>query len=53
MAATENNRKMLRYFLMSKLGLVEPLVRLQRRVDASNRRAVAKAETARTLERAV
>jgi hypothetical protein len=33
---------MLRFALMSRLGLAEPLVRLARAVDASNRRAARK-----------
>jgi hypothetical protein len=32
---------MLRFTLMSRLGLAEPLVRLQRRLEASNRAAAA------------
>jgi hypothetical protein len=33
---------MLRFTLMSRLGLAEPLVRLARAVDSSNRRAARK-----------
>jgi hypothetical protein len=43
---------MTRYTIMSRLGLTEPLVRLQRRIDASNRRELQKAAARRTFERA-
>ena len=52
MAPAENKRTMVRFHLMSRLGLLEPLVRLQRRLDASNRRALARASRSRTFERA-
>jgi hypothetical protein len=52
MASTENVRTMVRFHLMSRLGLLEPLVRLQRRIDASNRRALASASRSRRFERA-
>ncbi len=51
MALADNRNTMLRFRLMSRLGLAEPLVRLQRRIDASNRAALRSAP-ARSVERA-
>jgi hypothetical protein len=43
---------MIRYTIMSRLGLVEPLVRLQRRIERSNRGTLEQRHTARSLDRA-
>lgn len=40
---------MLRFALMSRLGLAEPLVRLARSVESSNRRAAARKPAEATL----
>ena len=52
MARVENTFRMLRYTIMSRLGLVEPLVRLQRRIERSNRSTLEQRRPARSLDRA-
>lgn len=52
MAIAENKPRMLRYTIMSRLGLVEPLVRLQRRMERSQRTTLAQRQSARSFDRA-
>jgi len=53
-ANAENRFTMIRYTIMSRLGLVEPLVRLQRRIERSNRSALERQRhAARSLDRVV
>ncbi len=52
MTTAENKSTMIRYTIMSRLGLVEPLVRLQRRIERSNRNALQQRHAARSLDRA-
>jgi len=40
----KGRREMLRFRVMSRLGLAEPLVRLERRLDNSNRAAARRVE---------
>ena len=52
MTIAENRFRMIRYTIMSRLGLVEPLVRLQRRIERSNRGTLEQRHAARSLDRA-
>ena len=52
MATAENTYTMVRFTIMSRLGLAEPLVRLQRRIERSNRNALQQRRAARSLDRA-
>ena len=52
MTLAENRFTMLRYTIMSRLGLAEPLVRLQRRIERSNRSTLEQRRSARSLDRA-
>ena len=52
MANADNKPRMLRYTIMSRLGLVEPLVRLQRRIDRPQRTTLEQRQAARSVDRA-